>query len=86
MAVPERDAKANLAQALHLLAGSTYTEKLHKEGNRIDHLLKNGDSNQAIIEELSLTGLSRRDWGNFRHRLSRRRRWRERNKQQFLWS
>jgi hypothetical protein len=59
MAVPERDAKANLAQALHLLAGSTYTEKLHKEGNRIDHLLKNGDSNQAIIEELSLTGLSR---------------------------
>ena len=59
MAVPERDRSPNLAQAMHMLAGSTYTEKIHKEGGRLDRLLKSGASDQEIIEEFCLVGLGR---------------------------
>ena len=58
-AIPERSGKANLSQALHMLVGSTYTEKLDREGGRIDRLLKNGASDGEIIEELYLATLSR---------------------------
>lgn len=57
--VPERNPKPNLRQALHQLAGSTYTEKLSVEGGRIDRLLKAGASDRQIIEEFYLAGLSR---------------------------
>ena len=59
MMVPQRDGKANLTQALHMLAGATYTEKISKEGSRIDRLIKDGTSDAKIIEELCLAGLSR---------------------------
>jgi hypothetical protein len=59
MMVPQRDGKANLTQALHMLAGATYTEKLSKEGSRIDRLIKAGASDDVIIEEFCLAGLSR---------------------------
>jgi hypothetical protein len=59
MAVPERKNKSNLQQALHMLAGNTYTEKLAKEGGRMDRLLKSGSSDAKIIEELYLAALSR---------------------------
>ena len=59
MAVPERKNESNLQQALHMLAGTTYTEKLSKEGGRIDRLLKSGASDAKIIEELYLAALSR---------------------------
>jgi hypothetical protein len=58
-AVPERDSRPNLTQALHMLAGSTYTEELAKDGSRIDRLLKSGASDAAVIEELYLGALSR---------------------------
>ncbi len=57
--VPEREVKANLAQALHLLVGKTYTSKLSQEGGRIDRLLKSGASDSQIIEDFYLAALSR---------------------------
>jgi uncharacterized protein DUF1553/uncharacterized protein DUF1549/Big-like domain-containing protein len=57
--VPERNAKGNLLQALHMFAGSTYTDKLSREGSKIDRLIRSGASNQEIIENLFLSALSR---------------------------
>jgi hypothetical protein len=57
--VPERDNKPNLAQVLHMLAGPTYSEKIGKDGGRLDKLLKKGASDHEIIEEFSLAALSR---------------------------
>ena len=59
MAVPERRNESNMQQALHMLAGDTYTGKLSKEGGRMDRLLKSGASDGKIIEELYLAALSR---------------------------
>ena len=59
MAVPERRNESNMQQALHMLAGDTYIEKLSKEGGRMDRLLKSGASDAKIIEELYLAALSR---------------------------
>src|SRR5262249_43733868 len=58
-AIPERDGKANLGQALHMLVGPTYTQKLSKEGGTVDRLLKNEASDRQIIAELFLAALSR---------------------------
>jgi hypothetical protein len=57
--VPERNNKPNLAQVLHVLAGPTYSEKIGKEGGRLDRLLNEGSSDHTIIEEFSLAALSR---------------------------
>lgn len=57
--VPQRKVEASLGQALHLLAGSTYTGKLSGEGSRIDRLLAAGASNAEIVEEFYLAALSR---------------------------
>jgi hypothetical protein len=57
--VPERNPKPSLGQALHRLAGSTYTEKLSKEGGRIARLLQRNASDREIIEEFYLAALSR---------------------------
>lgn len=57
--VPERDGKANLFQALHMLAGVTYLDKLSREGGSLDVLIRNGASNGMIIEKLCLAALTR---------------------------
>ncbi len=57
--VPERDAKPNLSQALHLLVGSTYNDKLWAEGARAYEMYQAGAGNREIIETLYLAGLSR---------------------------
>ena len=59
LTVPERFSPASLAQALHALVGSTYTENLSAVGGRIDRLLKADASNQELLEELYLGALSR---------------------------
>ena len=59
MALPERKNESNLQQALHMLVGTTYTEKLAKEGGRVDRLLKSGASDADIIGEFYLAALSR---------------------------
>jgi hypothetical protein len=58
-AIPERDGKANLGQALHMLVGTTYTEKLSREGGRLDRLLEKKASGREVIEELYLAALAR---------------------------
>jgi hypothetical protein len=59
LAMPERENLANLGQALHMLVGSTYNDKLDQEGGRVDTLLKQGASDGEVIEELYLAALSR---------------------------
>ena len=57
--VPERDAAPKLTQALHMLAGSTYNEKLWEEGARVYEMHRRGASDDEIIEELYLAAFSR---------------------------
>ena len=57
--IPVRERQANLAQALHMLAGPTYTSKISQAEGRLDRLLKGDASDQQIIEELYLAALSR---------------------------
>ena len=59
VAVPERKATTSLAQALHMLAGSAYTDKLSEKGGRIDRLLQSPASDREIVEELYLASLTR---------------------------
>ncbi len=58
-AVPERKGRASLAQALHMLAGPAYTDKLSGKGGRIDRLLRSAASDREIVEEFYLAALSR---------------------------
>jgi hypothetical protein len=58
-ALPERSNQPNLAQALHMLAGTTYTEKIAQKGGRVDRLVESGVSNPEAIEELYLAALGR---------------------------
>ena len=57
--VPQRKVEASLGQALHLLAGSTYTGKLSGKGSRIGRMFAAGASNAELVEELYLAALSR---------------------------
>ena len=57
--LPERSNKPNVARALHTLVGSTFTDKLSREGGRLDRLIRRGASDGEIIEELYLAALSR---------------------------
>ena len=57
--IPIRDRQANLRQALHMLVGSTFTEKISSEGGRLSQLIKDGASDKMIIEEFYLAALSR---------------------------
>jgi hypothetical protein len=58
-ALPERSNQPNVAQALHMLAGTTYTEKIAQKGGRVDRLVQSGVSNQQAIEDLYLAALCR---------------------------
>lgn len=58
-AVPERSTKPNLGQALHVLVGSTYNEKIWRKGARVYDLFHTGASDKKIIEELYLSALMR---------------------------
>jgi hypothetical protein len=57
--VPERNAKPNLSQALHILAGTTYNDKLLEKGGRIDGWLTRGASDKDVVEEIYLAAFSR---------------------------
>ena len=57
--VPERSGSANLNQALHMLVGSTYTEKLAREGGRIARLVERRATERESIDELYLAALAR---------------------------
>ncbi|MDE2963306.1 MAG: hypothetical protein OXU26_05310, partial [Acidobacteriota bacterium] len=55
----ERKGGASLAQALHMLAGPAYTDKLSGKGGRIDRLLGSAANDSEIVEEFYLAALSR---------------------------
>src|SRR5262249_39810726 len=58
-AVPERNNKPNLSQALHMLAGSTYIDRLGGPNSRLARLITAGASDEAILNEFYLAALSR---------------------------
>src|SRR5262249_53587850 len=58
-AIPERNTKPNLGQALHMLAGTTYVERLGGTNSRLARLLQSGASDKQIVEEFYLAALSR---------------------------
>lgn len=57
--VPEIRSAPSLTQALHMLVGPTYTEKLANKTSRLDQFIKNQTPHSVVIQELYLTALSR---------------------------
>jgi hypothetical protein len=58
-AVPERNNKANLSQAMHVLAGATYVDRLGQPHGRLAKLLQSGATDEQIFSEFYLAALSR---------------------------
>jgi hypothetical protein len=58
-AVPERNNKPNLGQALHVLAGATYADRLSRPNSRLAKLLQSGATDEEIFTEFYLAALSR---------------------------
>jgi hypothetical protein len=59
LTLPERSAHANLTEAMHMLAGPAYNEKLGNPAGRLQRLLAAGKTNTAIIDEIYLAAFSR---------------------------
>jgi hypothetical protein len=59
LTVPERNAKASLGQALDMLAGPTYNEKLIAKGSRLSGMLGSPTADEKIIEEFYLAAFGR---------------------------
>jgi hypothetical protein len=55
----ERTSEPSIAQALHIANGDTVNQKLSAKDNRIAKLLADNLSNEQLIEEAYLSGLSR---------------------------
>jgi hypothetical protein len=58
-AVPERNNKPNLSQAMHVLAGSTYVDRLGRPNSRLAKLLASGATDEQIFSEFYLAALGR---------------------------
>ena len=56
---PERNSKPNLGQALHVLAGATYVDRLSTGNSRLGRLLQSGAPDEKIFEEFYLAALGR---------------------------
>ena len=57
--LPERNEEPSLGQALHMLAGFTYSEKPAQQGSRLGGLLDAGASDREIIKEFYLAAPTR---------------------------
>ncbi len=57
--IPERKTEASLKQALHILVGSTYQEKISSPGSRLDFLLNGKRTDSEIVRQLYLRSLCR---------------------------
>ncbi|MBM3803062.1 MAG: DUF1553 domain-containing protein [Acidimicrobiia bacterium] len=57
--LPEGKPQPALTQALHMMTGATYTDKIAREGGRVDRLFESAATDRQIIEELYLVALSR---------------------------
>ncbi len=58
-AIPERSGKPNLSQAMHMLAGASYVDRLSSKDSRLARLLASGAPDAAIFEEFYLAALGR---------------------------
>ena len=58
-AIPERSPHPNLGQAMHMLAGASYVDRLSARDSRLERLIRSGASDRKIFEEFYLAGLSR---------------------------
>ncbi|MCX7394405.1 MAG: DUF1549 and DUF1553 domain-containing protein [Planctomycetales bacterium] len=56
---PSGTPQPSLSQALHMWAGTTYTDKISQRGGRLDRLCVSDASDQQIIEEFYLAALTR---------------------------
>jgi len=59
LTVPDRNTKASLGQALDMLAGPAYNDKLMGKGSRLNRLLESGTPDGKLIEEFYLAALGR---------------------------
>ena len=59
LTLPERSPAANLGQALDMLAGSVYNEKLSAPEGRLMRLVSAGKSDREIVEEFYLAAFTR---------------------------
>ena len=59
LTLPERSGKANLNEALHMLAGAEYQERLATPGSRLRSLLTQSRSDDQVIEEFYLAAYAR---------------------------
>ncbi len=59
LTLPERSGHANLVEAMHMLAGPAYNEKLSAPAGRLQQLLKAGKSNAEIIQEFYQAAFAR---------------------------
>ncbi len=66
----ERTAQPSMVQVLHISNGDTINDKLAAKGNRLEQMLAEGSSNEAIIEEAYLAALSRLPTDEERTKLS----------------
>src|SRR5262249_54462524 len=88
-AVPERNNKANLSQAMHILAGGTYVDRLSRPDSRLAKLLQSGASDEQIFTEFYLAALSRPPAADEFHELKAvlaRRGHREAGLREFVWA
>ena len=58
-ALPAGPPQPNLLEALHMLAGPSYSTKISQQGGRLDQLLRQGASNEQIIDDFYLAALAR---------------------------
>lgn len=59
LTLPERSSSANLGQALHMLAGNVYNEKLSAPEGRLMRMVNAGKSNGEIIDEFYMAAFTR---------------------------
>lgn len=59
LAIPERNPNPSLGQALNVLAGGVYNEKLAAPGSRLRRLIEAGKGNAEIVEEFYLAAFGR---------------------------
>ncbi len=57
--IPERSGHPNLSQALHMLAGASYVDRLSSTNSRLSRLLGSGAQDAKIFEEFYLAALGR---------------------------
>ena len=59
LTLPERNGQANLVEAMHMLAGPAYNEKLRSPSGRMQQLLHAGKNDWEIVEEFYLAAFGR---------------------------